>query len=148
MAAELVARLDKTWARVLCGWPSCRGELGRRGCAETWIDNDGRRYRSPYYVVTLSKGYHHYGEDVYHLTPRAKERLAEGRRPTYRKGGAGPSVAGTYVTGHLSPFNVPPEGSAKVDCPRCIRRSTLTPEALHLVDWEDRDDGFTIALPP
>ena len=150
MTTMMKARLDKAWARVLCGKLICRGVLGTRGCTNTWLGDDGRRYRSPYYAVSLAKGYHRYADDLYEVAPRPKARLRprQGRRPTHRRGAVGPTLAGTYVTGHLSPFGIPPEGTATAKCPRCDWPSILDPEGLHLVDWEERGDGYTIALPP
>ena len=146
-SVALNARLSKDKNRVLCGVIICPGELGAREAASSWLGDDGEKYRSPYYGVSLPEGYHFYPEeDLYRLTPRARKRLQGGRRPTHRRGAVGPTAAGTYVGGRLSPFGLPAEGTALVECPRCRQVNVLPPDELLLVDWSP-DGTHRIELP-
>lgn len=136
----MLAVLSDDWRHVRCGKLRCRWVLGDRVPRGIWTEGDCD-YRSPFYSVALAIGFHLY-DDVYRMTPRAQKRLAQGRRPTLRRGGAGPVLGGKMITASLAALR-PPERSDPVTvyCPRCGWPNMLTVEALHLEDWEDRGDG-------
>ena len=146
---QLLARLDRSRLRILCGRHSCRGQLGQIRTMEEVVTS--RRTGAPEHITIRTfefpRGWTPDSKSgVWSLSKRSRIAIRHGYKPGYRRSIINPLPDGVTVHDFEHSLGIEQPLPVQAGCPRCGTVNRVDAEPLG-VDNDASVDEWLIATP-